>query len=409
MTCEEGWGTHDKTNLLKIKRFTPDEFFTLKKDWASLLQRSDADPLFLSWEWMYNWWHVYGGGARDELLLLGVYDDAQLVCLAPLYINTTTIKRCITTRRVEFLGTRSSGASGFRTEYLQFICDKDATEQPIEMALSHVEDEVPFDVIRLADLVTSSPTYTVVQRLANEAGYYTRDPDVSQTYGIPCGGRFAEYLDNLGKNSRLQLYNRRKLLAKLGKVTCTRVDHTNFEQTLDELSDFHQDRWQAHISYASHKLFVKRLIDSNAVEVSGVKVFLDTAMIGCTFDLLCGDRCYNFQSGFLDNVDKKISTGTLVFGYAIESCFSDPRLKYYDLMAGEGKNSDYKARLASPGSRFESIEVIGSPVLRYVYSLKDRVTHVLSRRTSRVTRPETKRITRRDSAASVGIGSSQRK
>ena len=78
-------------------------------------------------------------------------------------------------------------------------------------------------------------------------------------------------------------------------------------------------------------------------------------------------------------------------------------------MAGEGKNSDYKARLASPGSRFESIEVIGSPVLRYVYSLKDRVTHVLSRRTSRVTRRETKRITRRDSAASVGIGSSQRK
>jgi len=145
---------------LRLHQFTLSEFAGLKNQWQELLTRSNADALFMSWHWMYSWWEVYGNLSDDELLLLGVYDDDDvLVCIAPFYISTKKIKNLIPIKILQFIGTRVYGSSGFRTEYLQFIVDKSASTSAIQKILSHLSNSKKFNELWLNDLVVDSPTY----------------------------------------------------------------------------------------------------------------------------------------------------------------------------------------------------------------------------------------------------------
>src|SRR5690348_1821856 len=49
-----------RTGLL-ARTWTSAEFETSKGAWDQLLALSDADPLFMSWDWQWRWWkhHAY--------------------------------------------------------------------------------------------------------------------------------------------------------------------------------------------------------------------------------------------------------------------------------------------------------------------------------------------------------------
>src|SRR5687767_8525561 len=59
---------------------------SLAGEWNTLLQRSDSNHPFLTWEWVSTWWSVYGRQAR--LCVLTARDDAgRLVGIAPLKLQ----------------------------------------------------------------------------------------------------------------------------------------------------------------------------------------------------------------------------------------------------------------------------------------------------------------------------------
>ena len=69
---------------LQVKLLDPELFSGLRDDWEVLLRNSNADPLFMSWPWLYSWWETWGDCLRLELVLLGVYSaDGQFVGIAP--------------------------------------------------------------------------------------------------------------------------------------------------------------------------------------------------------------------------------------------------------------------------------------------------------------------------------------
>ena len=55
----------------------------LRGEWASLLESSRANTLFLTWEWVSTWWEVYGAGSELHVLTART-DDGRLVGVAPL-------------------------------------------------------------------------------------------------------------------------------------------------------------------------------------------------------------------------------------------------------------------------------------------------------------------------------------
>ena len=68
----------------KIETWTEERFSASRADWQELLVRSDADPLFMSWDWQWRWWKHVGRRMGSELVLIAVLDgNSRLRALAP--------------------------------------------------------------------------------------------------------------------------------------------------------------------------------------------------------------------------------------------------------------------------------------------------------------------------------------
>jgi hypothetical protein len=70
---------------VNLKIFTDESgFAALQDQWNTLLARSRANTLFLTWEWQTTWWRCLGEG---DLWLLAWYDQGRLLAIAPLYLH----------------------------------------------------------------------------------------------------------------------------------------------------------------------------------------------------------------------------------------------------------------------------------------------------------------------------------
>ena len=77
------------------------------------------------------------------------------------------------------------------------------------------------------------------------------------------------------------------------------------------------------------------------------------------------------NSGFNEGFHKKIAIGMLHFGYLIERAFENPSIAVFDFLAGHGKNTNYKARLATGKLELYSLQIIRSKKLVYLYRIND--------------------------------------
>ena len=85
------------------------------------------------------------------------------------------------------------------------------------------------------------------------------------------------------------------------------------------------------------------------------------------------DRVYNLLLAYIENYDKKIALGTLHLGYVLEKLSESQTIECFDLLDGEGKNSNYKASIATPNQQLISKRYFRSTALRYLFSLYDKL------------------------------------
>src|SRR5690349_9602374 len=81
---------------------TPDEFHRLATEWGDLFERAKCNHVFLSHEWMAEWWRHWG--SAQELFVVQVRDsNERLIAIAPFYINKPK-HRWPGTRILAFIG-----------------------------------------------------------------------------------------------------------------------------------------------------------------------------------------------------------------------------------------------------------------------------------------------------------------
>src|SRR5262249_933831 len=59
-----------------------DQFNAIEQDWQRLVERSAADPVFLSHAWLRTWWECFGTGLEFRIVLVWAGND--LIGAAPL-------------------------------------------------------------------------------------------------------------------------------------------------------------------------------------------------------------------------------------------------------------------------------------------------------------------------------------
>ncbi len=338
--------------------------------WQDLLSNSDSDPLFLSWHWAQTWWKIFRRNG-DSLRLLAVYDSDKLVGIAPLYLHRGhDLKGWLAVRRLELLGCRTGDHGGLRSEYLGFILHRDYAIEALQHLLEELRGLSDWQEARFQDI----PQQNILAAKLSTLGML-REVTQQKAYSINTRGRFADYLAQLGRNSRLSLYNRRKRLEKLGRVQLKGVEAEEIDRLVDALNDFDRRRF-GHDSTMNKQ--ARRQIHSLQKTMPGLSVtkhssllYLDDQLLSVIINFHHGCRVYNMQLGFRENFHRKISLGTLHLGYAIEAAFEDPEVDCFDFLLGEGKNSDYKRHFATDSVTASSWQVIRSPLLKLLYRVND--------------------------------------
>jgi CelD/BcsL family acetyltransferase involved in cellulose biosynthesis len=309
----------------------------LEPEWNDLLQNSNSDCLFLTWEWLSTWWkHL----AEDRsLAVLTVRCDGRLAGIAPCCLKPADWKQVRPLPVMEFLG---SGFVG--SDYLDFIV-RAGCEEFVERALA-------------AELATREVVHkwtqlrhrARAQRLAselNQSGWIVGETTTNVCPYIPLeGATWESYLGTLGSEHRYNFHRKWKRLNRDFSVRFEAVrTPEECEEAIPQLIEQHNTRWSErggsdafHLPAltAFHREFSQIALERGWLRLYVLR--LDEKPAAFLYGFLYGRKFYFYQSGF-DAAYAKHSPGLLSMGLAIRSAIEEGA-EEYDLLHGD---ESYKA------------------------------------------------------------------
>jgi hypothetical protein len=265
-------------------------------------------------------------------------------------------------------GISTPASPSLRSEY--FVVGEQTAAEFIAAACRH-----QWDQLFIPDVLINSLEYSELVRAVEAAGLTVLVRDTATSYAVRVRDNiFEHYLKCIGSNTRLKLYNKRKKLYALGVIEVRNL-WPQLDEFIDILNSFHQQRW-GKPCYQGRNLqqiimFLQSIAANGGAPDLSV-IYCDGKAISAVLDLHYKQRIYNIQSGYLEKFQDGISLGTLHLGMQIEKAFSMDA-DYYDFMAGNGKNSNYKQSLATHSEDFASLMLVRSPLLKALYHINDRL------------------------------------
>lgn len=327
--------------------------------------------LFQTHAWQSAWWDTWA--AENALTAVLSWSDGG----CGLYLSSYRVNGVIPVRSLEFVGSSYRKVRSVRTEYNTLFADSDIDTENIEAA-ARLLKQTRWSEAVFNDLVVGSKDIDFLYSLARKEKWLIRETASDTAWSVDTSGSFDDYLKSLGSNTRLRVYNRRSVLESLGSVT-----HENrwlqgkdgVVRFFEELNEFHRQRWEKPVfrekALNFHQLFLERVVEEGG-EPQLMVLYSNEVLISVLYNVVYRGRVYNIQSGFEEAFHKKLSLGFLHLGYAIEAAFDEPQIRVFDMLAGRGKNRNYKKHLATNHQDLVSLMVVRNWGLKALYKIKDR-------------------------------------
>lgn len=355
-------------NGYQYRRIDKREFDLSKSQWNDLLKVSDANPLFVSWEWMHAWWETWASILSLQLHVYFIYRQDQLVGILPLYSFN---QRHGLFREFHFLGNAWGRSPTVRSEYIGPIFVADYRDSLDQSFLCWVKQHGLFDCFVVADCIRYefAPANATVRR-------------VDKGYWLACDGDIDDYKKSLSAAVRLKVFNRIDYLSakydsvEFGIYDVADIDLADF---FNQLNCFHIARWGKPCFDANavefHKCFIAESQGCEPI-LSFMKV--GNQLVSLSYNIVSNGVVYNIQSGYVEAFDKKVALGALHFGFIIEFAFKTTHIKGLDFLAGRGKLSNYKASFRGDEIRFFTLQIFSSPFLGNIYKHWMKLRSMLS-------------------------------
>lgn len=329
--------------------------------------------IFQSRAWRLNWWRQWGD--TPGFTRIAPWGDGFLDSVPWLYMDSYRLRRVLPIRCLQLVGSNYRRISTPRSEYGDLPANGEGLSayrrilQPLAQS--------GFSEAVFSDLVEGGDFHDALRQWAEENHYYVRPVYEDRAYSVNTSGDFDGYLASLGKNTRLKFYNRRKVISGLGEVCLRNAWSGDVSGFFDVLNGFHRDRWGADCfserSLRFHLGFLNDLVSEGGEPVLS-RLEVDGKLVSVLYNVAFKGTLYNIQSGFLEQFHPKISLGLLHLGYAIEEAFGRDDILSFDLLAGRGKNTDYKRHIATDVLNMISLMIVRAPLAKLAYRLKDVMT-----------------------------------
>lgn len=310
-------------------------------------QSPSALTPFQSEAWAQAWLDTWGNDPRIRLIDLG----GRKHPLEQVYITTVYLKKILPIGALCLPGNGAGALSTPRAEYNNI-------DTLIRMAgdvgtLAKTLRPLKWQQMRITD-VEQVKAHQDINELASGMStrvYLYSQEDSYSIKPVP----FQHWVDHLGANTRLAYYNRRQRLAQYGEIGFVDYTWQEFPIFFELLNSFHLARWGCPCYSSDSQRFLQNFCERLIAEGGNPilqAMTVNGKIVSVVFDIVWRSRRYNLQSGYYENHFPKIALGALHFGYAIEASLEQGCA--YDFMAGLGKNSNYKERIANHKSKMTS-------------------------------------------------------
>lgn len=332
----------DVTNL-KIDLCTETEKFrAMRHEWNSLLKRSQADNVFLTWEWLFTWWEIYGGNA--ELYIINVRDQKdELIALAPFKIRTRKVLGLRRGNVLEFIGTGGDVTS----EYLDIIVKRGLEPAVTKYIIHYVVEKLPWLSWDLKHLRKESPLLQILCRFSDTGSPSFSVEEWSSCPTVNLSKSWEEFCAQKSSNFNKMMKQYLRVSHRdlnLQLVCCESI--SEIDDDLNHLMNLHHDRWAGRSRAFKTDEYIQfhRRIASIFFENGWLRLFFLKNGCGPLAGIYCfkyNDTLYYYQSGrnmkFL-----KHRLGIVLLNRVIMEGIKEG-LKQFDLLTG---NEPYKFRWA---------------------------------------------------------------
>ncbi|MBI5118524.1 GNAT family N-acetyltransferase [Candidatus Poribacteria bacterium] len=321
-----------------------DSFLFLKEEWNRLLDASESKSVYLTWEWLWNWWAVFGEG--KELFLLCLFQGDDLVGLLPLFKSTRTFLKMFRLKKLEYLGTGEKEDDEVCSNFLEPILHPEYAEVACGVISEAMMDQFggEWDVIHLKNMDSESLTRQRLAEKFSERSCRVRS-DVMFRNGVTrFDGGWEPYFQSLGQRTRKKLKREKRLLESTSGFQYVFLrDETEFQWMFREIVRMNVKRWGRSSAMASEKfkkfqeragreLFAKEMLKLSVMRADG-------RVVAGNLDYSYKDVVYGYQTAFDPEYKPNVGVGFLSMVYCLENAAKEGFRVYdwYRVAPGEYK------------------------------------------------------------------------
>ncbi|MFC1657041.1 GNAT family N-acetyltransferase [Candidatus Moduliflexota bacterium] len=328
--------------MLKVKYIdNTDEFLGLEKVWNKTLSESGADTVFLSWEWVSNWWKTYG--AEKELRVIVVSDSAgEVVGIAPLYQRLRRVLKGIAVREVCFLGT----GEDVSPDYPDFMVRSGSEGEVMRAMLESLKDDNRWDILNLTDMSEKTINVGLLLETSKGLDLNARAKACATCPYILLPETWEKYLAGLSSNTR---YNVRRRTRNLERDFTVKfylwTDRERLSEAMERLASLHGSRWEERGTSRSfvspeyrsfHRMVAGDFMEKGFLHMSCLE--LNGEIAGMYYDYFYNNKIYYYQAGF-DPSFSKYSPGLVLRAYVIKRAIEEG-VREIDLLKGSYQFKD---------------------------------------------------------------------
>ncbi|MDO9518774.1 MAG: GNAT family N-acetyltransferase [Pseudohongiella sp.] len=305
------------------------DFLAIREQWNDLLNRSQCNTIFMSWEWQYTWWQNLA--EKRSLAIFVIHDGDQLIALAPMAMRPPDFARLVPFKALEILGAGNVGS-----DYLSIIVREGFENQALSMLGSRLMSNN--SVIEFSNTERSSGIMTMAALKMQKNGCQTfRHTQSFSPYIDLSSHTWSSYI--APKAARFN-----KKYRRLKKEFDVRLVQTESEEKrgedLDILIGLHLKRWDGRggsNAFDSENLRkFHHAFTALALEKKWLRLFtlwLDDRPAASVYGFFYQNTYYYYQAGF-DPSYSQFSVGYLAVGLIIQQAFEEGATEF-DMLRGE--------------------------------------------------------------------------
>ena len=354
---------------------TQQGFHSLRSIWNTLLQRSESNTIFSTFEWLYTWWEHF---AQDKkLFILLAQDGENVIGIAPLMIEKKRILRYAPIKVISFIGTGVS-------DYADFIIVRER-EKVITLFFEYLKKK-KWDEIELREIRENSPNLVLIQKALERLNLLSRIYVVGKCLYVETKGDWDLYYSSFSSKHRNDIHRQINRLKKNGlKYSFSfKAKELDSYQLITSLINIHLDRIakknkKSFLGTEEGRNFYNKMIQEfgKCGWVNLDLMYIDDVIAAYVLGFQYGGKYYHWNVG-TNNKYISYAPGKLLLRYMLEEYYSVNAIEEFDFIRGE---EDYKYRWTKFARKNYKITILSNSLYsKMVFKTRDSIRKLFSTR-----------------------------